>query len=175
MLTKLANAIDWYSHKQGEVTSLLALPLLVVVLYEVFMRYAFNAPTVWGFELTTFIYGIHYMFGLSYTDATGGHVKVDIFSARASRKTQAFLNIFSTLVLFLPVMTCLTIWSIKFAHTSVIGRELNSTSWAPMIWPVKIIMAFCFLFLALQGFATLLRYVRSLMGVREPSSSTATE
>jgi len=167
MFTKIANAIDWYSHKQGEVTSLLALPLLVVVLYEVFMRYAFNAPTVWGFELTTFIYGIHYMFGLSYTDATGGHVKVDIFSARATRRTQAFLNIFSTLVLFLPVMTCLTIWSIKFAHTSVIGRELNSTSWAPTIWPVKIIMAFTLLVLLLQGISNLIREFQIWRGKAE--------
>ena len=64
----------------------------------------------------------------------------------------------------------------KYAYTATVNNELNSTSWAPAIWPYKIIMAFCFLFLALQGFATLLRYVRSLTGVREePSGSTATE
>ncbi len=167
MFAKLSKAIDGYSQKQGEATSLLALPLLVVVLYEVFMRYLFNAPTIWGFEVTTFLYGIHYMFGLSYTDVTGGHVKVDIFSSRASRKTQAGLNIFSTLVFFLPVMTCLTIWSIKFAQTSVAGGELNSTSWAPAIWPFKIIMAFTLLVLVLQGVSNLIREIQVLRGQAE--------
>jgi TRAP-type mannitol/chloroaromatic compound transport system permease small subunit len=32
------------------------------------MRYAFNAPTVWGFEATAFAYGMHYMLGLSFME-----------------------------------------------------------------------------------------------------------
>ena len=166
MLTKLANAIDWYSHKQGEVTSLLALPLLVVVLYEVFMRYAFNAPTVWGFELTTFIYGIHYMFGYAYTDVLDGHVKVDIFTARMSPRAQAILGIITNVVIFLPVMTCLTIWCFKFGITSLKGLEVNSTSWAPPIYPFKLIMAVCFLFLLLQGISNLIKHVQTLSAAR---------
>jgi TRAP-type mannitol/chloroaromatic compound transport system permease small subunit len=65
---------------------LLALPLLVVVVYEVVMRYAFNAPTTWGFEATTFLYGVHYMLGLAYCDVYGGHVRVDIFTSRMPQK-----------------------------------------------------------------------------------------
>ena len=166
MFAKLSQGIDWFSRKQGEVTSLLVLPLLVVVIYEVFMRYAFNAPTVWGFEATTFLYGIHYMFGLAYTDVTGGHVKVDIFTARATSRTQAVLGILSTLILFLPVMTCLIIWSFKFAYTSVLGMELNSTSWAPPIYPFKMIMAFTLLFLLMQGVSNLIRDIQILRGTR---------
>lgn len=164
MLSKIANAIDTFNTRQGEVTSLLILPLLVVVIYEVVMRYAFNSPTVWGFEATTFLYGIHYMFGLAYTDVTGGHVKVDIFSSRASTKTQAFLSALTTLVLFLPVMTCLTIWSFKFAASSVAMRELNSTSWAPPVYPFKMIMALTLLFLLLQGVSNLIRSFQTLTG-----------
>ena len=65
MLGKLSKAIDTFNIKQGDVSALLALPLLVVVVYEVVMRYAFNAPTTWGFEATTFLYGVHYMLGLA--------------------------------------------------------------------------------------------------------------
>jgi TRAP-type mannitol/chloroaromatic compound transport system permease small subunit len=166
MLEKIANAIDTFNIKQGEVSSLLVLPLLLVVVYEVVMRYVFNAPTTWGFEATTFLYGIHYMFGLAYCDVTGGHVKVDIFTARAATRTQAILGIFCTLVLFLPVMTCLTIWSFKFAYLSIIGRELNPTSWAPPIYPFKFIMALTLFFLLMQGIANLIHYFQTLRSAR---------
>ncbi|MFY9942009.1 MAG: TRAP transporter small permease subunit, partial [Desulfobacterales bacterium] len=67
MFSAISRAIDTFNKKEGEITSLLVLPLLAVVIYEVFMRYAFNAPTIWGFEVTTFLYGIHFMFGYAYT------------------------------------------------------------------------------------------------------------
>ena len=162
MLETIQKAIESFSNKQGEWTSLLIIPLLLVVIYEVCMRYLFNAPTIWGFETTTFLYGMHYMFGLSYTDVTGGHVKVDIFTSRASSKVQTILSILTTLVMFIPVMLCMTIWSFKFALTSIEGLELNSTSWAPPIYPFKSIMALTFLFLLLQGIANLIRDIRML-------------
>ena len=65
MLTKISKAIDTINTKQGDVTSLLILPLAIVVFYEVIMRYVFNAPTIWGFEATIFLYGLHFMFGYS--------------------------------------------------------------------------------------------------------------
>ncbi len=160
----ISRSIDTFNIKEGEVTSLLAIPLLLIVLYEVFMRYAFNAPTIWGFEATTFLYGIHYMFGLAYTDVQDGHVRVDILTARLPNKAQAIIGIITICVMFLPVMTCMTIWSVKYAWTSFSFGEVNSTSWAPPIWPLKIIMAVTFLFLLLQGISNLLKNIEALSG-----------
>lgn len=162
MFTNISKGIDWFTTKQGELTSMLIIPLLGVVIYEVLMRYGFNAPTVWGFEATAFLYGLHYMFGISYTDVKKAHVRVDIFTSMASERVQAFISALTTLVLFLPVMVFMTISSFKFAWTSVIGRELNSTSWAPPIYPLKMIMAVCFLFLLLQGISNLIRDLQTL-------------
>ena len=146
---------------------MLIIPLLGVVIYEVFMRYGFNSPTVWGFEATAFLYGMHYMFGLAYTDVHKGHVQVDIFTSLASKKVQAALRVLTTLILFLPVMICMTIWSSKFAIYSIEGLERNSTSWAPSNWPYKIVMALCFLFLLLQGISNLIHDLKSLFGKEE--------
>ncbi len=164
MITKIINGINIFNTRQGEVTSLLVIPLLGVVIYEVFMRYVFNAPTVWGFEVTAFLYGMHYMFGMSYTDVMDGHVKVDIFSARLSPRGQAILGIITTCIFFLPVIACMTFFSFKFAMTSIDGWERNSTSWAPLIWPYKLVMAFTFLFLLLQGISNLLKFFSILSG-----------
>lgn len=162
MFSKIANGIDAFTTKQGEYTSMLILPLLGVVIYEVIMRYGFNAPTTWGFEATAFLYGMHYMFGISYTDVKKGHVQVDIFSSLAPKKIQAALGALTTIVLFMPVMICMTVASTKFAITSVQGLERNSTSWAPIIYPFKIIMALCFAMLLLQGISNLIKDLQVL-------------
>jgi len=162
MFLKIAKGIDWFTNKQGEITSMLCIPLLAVVVFEVIMRYGFDSPTIWGFEATAFLYGMHYMFGLSYTDVHDGHVRVDIFTSLAPKKVQAAINALTNLVLFLPVMTCLTIYTGKFAYTSTILLEHNSTSWAPPIYPFKIVMAVCFLFLLLQGISNLIKDLHTL-------------
>ena len=162
MLETLSNTLERIIKKEGDISSMLIYPLLLVVVYEVFMRYAFNSPTTWGFEATTFIYGLHYMFGLAYTDVYDGHVKVDIFTALAPEKIQTLLRVLTNLVLFMPVTICMSLWSMKFAYTSVMGMEVNSTSWAPPIWPLKILMALCFVFLLIQGIANLLKDINAL-------------
>ena len=162
MLESISNKLNNFSQKEGELASFLVYPLLFVVVYEVFMRYAFNAPTTWGFEATTFLYGLHFMFGNAYTDVNDGHVKVDIFTSYMPQKIQTIIAITTNLLFFMPVMVCLTIWSFIFAYNSTMGQELNPTSWAPPIWPLKILMAVCFLFLLLQGVANLLSDINRL-------------
>lgn len=162
MFSKISNGIDIFIRKQGDYTSMLILPLLVVVIYEVIMRYGFNAPTTWGFEATAFLYGMHYMFGLSYTDVRKGHVQVDIFTSLAPPKAKAAISALTTLIFFMPFIIFMTISSARFAWTSIEGLERNSTSWAPPIYPFKVIMALCFFFLLLQGVSNLIRDLQTL-------------
>jgi TRAP-type mannitol/chloroaromatic compound transport system permease small subunit len=162
MLGPITKGIDWLIGKQGQLSSFLIYPLLLIVIYEVIMRYVFNAPTIWGFEATAFAYGLHFMLGLSYTENQSGHVKVDILTSRLSKKAQAILGVVTYILIFMPVYALMTIGAFKFAYTSTVTNELNSTSWAPPIWPFKIVMAISFLFLVLQGLSTLLKNIRTL-------------
>lgn len=162
MFSKIANGIETFSRKQGDITSMLIFPMLAVVLYEVLMRYGFDSPTSWAFEATMFLYGMHYMFGITYTDVKKGHVQVDIFTSMAPEKVRAALGVLTNLVFFMPVMILMTWGTSKFAWTAIEGLEKNSTSWAPPIYPFKVIMALCFFFLLLQGIANLIRDLQTL-------------
>jgi len=169
MLAKISSIIDTFNRKEGEISALLIIPLSVIVIYEVVMRYVFDAPTIWGFEATTFLYGVHFMLGLAFTDVVDGHVKVDIFTSRARPRTQAVLVILANLIIFLPVFSCMTSWAWKFAIVSTIQGEHNSTSWAPSIWPYKLIMAVAFSFLLIQGISTVLKAIHSLRSEKRPT------
>lgn len=162
MLKAVADKIDAFNKAEGELASLLVIPLLGVVAFEVVMRYVFNAPTIWGFEATTFLYGVHFMLGYAYTELKDGHVKVDVFTNRFSSRVQTVLRLVTHLVIFLPVMLCLTLWSLKFGWTSLMMLEVDSTSWAPPIYPFKLLMGLAFLFLLLQGISNIIRCILEL-------------
>lgn len=162
MLTSLIKWIDMANEKIGQFSSFTIYPLVIIVIYEVFMRYAFNAPTIWGFEATAFAYGVHYMMGLSYTENQNGNVKVDIITTRVSARVRAILGIVTYAVIFMPVFFLMTVGAFQFAYTSAAAGELNSTSWAPPIYPFKIIMAIGFLLLLIQGISSLLKHVQTL-------------
>ncbi|MFZ0135384.1 MAG: TRAP transporter small permease subunit [Desulfobacterales bacterium] len=156
-MKRLTQIIDKIVQRQGEVSSLLMVVLVVLVCYEVVRRYFFNAPTIWGLELTTFIFGVHFVMGYSYTELFDGHVRVDIFSSKFPRKIQDILYIVLTLFITLPLVALLGIWAWDNAIISTGILEDLSSAWAPPIWPVKLLMALGFTFLFLQVLSNLIK------------------
>jgi len=165
MSSKIATRIDKVQDALGFWTAMLIFPMVLVVMYEVLMRYLFNAPTSWGFEATTFLYGIHYMLGLGYTLKYNGHVKVDIFVTLLSTRKQILVNLFTHLVFFVPVYALLSWGSIKFAWTSIQGLEKSWTSWAPPLYPFKTLMALGFVMLLIQGISSIIKDIQRLREV----------
>lgn len=161
-MQKISRAINALNEKIGLLGSFLVLPMVGVVVYEVFMRYVFDAPTSWGFELTTFIYGVHFMLALAYAHKHDGHVSIDVFEARLATRARTILRIISNLVIFIPTVGLLSIWSVKYAATSWGQWELASSSWAPAVYPYKTLMALGFILFLLQGVAKLLEDIRAL-------------
>lgn len=160
----LEKGINGLNENVGNYSSFLIIPLILVVVYEVIMRYVFNAPTVWAFEATTFLYGVHYMMGLGYTHKHSGHVAIDVFESRLAKKPRTTLRVITNLVIFIPTVGLLTTWSILLAATSWHNWEKASSSWAPPIYPFKTIMAIGFMLLFLQGVSKLIGDIRELRG-----------
>ena len=156
--------IDALNEKVGVLTSYLALPLIAVVAFEVLMRYAFNAPTIWAFEATTLLYGIHFVLGFAYTHKHDGHVAIDVFEARLPQRPRTILRLATNLAIFIPTTGLLAVWSVIYATSSWKELERASTSWAPPIYPFKTIMAVGFVLLFLQGLSKLIKDFRSLRG-----------
>ncbi|MBN2807949.1 MAG: TRAP transporter small permease subunit [Deltaproteobacteria bacterium] len=156
MSSSLCRGINLINEKIGRLGALLILPMVAVVVYEVIMRYLFKAATSWGFEATTFIYGVHYILGLSYTQLHNGHVSIDIFEARLATRKRAILAVITNLIIFFPTFACMTIFSWKYALDSCRNLEHQSTSWGPPTYPFKILMATGFTLLFLQMVAKLI-------------------
>lgn len=163
-MLKIASSIDALNEYTGRVTAFLILPLVLVVAYEVFARYLFNAPTIWAFEVTNFIYGVHFMLAFGFTLKHNGHVAIDVFEARLPTRARAMLRLVVGTVVFIPTVGLLAFGSIRYALDSWGHWERASTSWAPALYPYKTLMAIGFVLLFLQGISSLIhdwRAVRS--------------
>lgn len=161
-MLKIARAIDALNEKIGYYGSFLVLPLIGVVVWEVIMRYGLDAPTSWAFELTVFLYGVHYSIALAYAHKHNTHVAIDVFEARLQSRPRLILRIFTNAALFIPTIGLLSYYSCIMALTSWHNWEHASSSWAPAIYPYKTLMAIGFVLFWLQGLAKLIQDIRSL-------------
>ena len=61
----------------GKALAWLIVVLMLLVVAEVFKRYALNAPKAWVFDPSNMLYGTLFMMGGAYTLAHDGHVRGD--------------------------------------------------------------------------------------------------
>ena len=112
---KLLHTADEISTWVGKAFSWLIIALMVMVVVEVFKRYALNAPTAWIFDASNMMYGTLFMMCGAYTLSQDGHVRGDFFYGSAAPRTQASLDLVLYFLFFIPGVIALT-WEIGRAH-----------------------------------------------------------
>ena len=100
--------------------------LTAAVMYEVIMRYFFNAPTLWAFDFTIQMYGAVFMMGGASAMSTKTHVKADMYYNRLSEKGQAILDLVLFICFYAPGVFALTYAGYFYAKKAWIVYE---TSW----------------------------------------------
>lgn len=138
------------------VTSLLMLVIVPVMLYAVTARYLFNAPSSWGLELATLLFGPFFLLGGPYLLHTGGHVNLDLVRRAVSPRMNRIFDLLNYPVIA-AYAVILFYFAWPFAMQSYALGETSYTSWNPVIWPVKFIIPIALALLLLQALAEWLR------------------
>lgn len=169
MVLRLVDALnDWI----GRILSYAVLLMFVLVLSEVIRRYVFNAPTVWGQELTQLTFGVYAILAGGHIMRWGGHVNVDILYTRLGFRTRALIDII-TAVMFFLFTGVLVIYGWEFAMHSFSFREHSISAWGPPLWPFKLMIPVGAGLLLLQGIAKLIRDIHTLVtGIPHPPDET---
>ncbi len=137
--------------------------LTLGISYEVVVRYAFNAPTTWSFDLGYMMYGALFFMAGAYTLARGGHVRADIFYRLWAPRTQAKLDLLLYFVFFFPGVFALVWAGTEHAEESWRYREVSifSPTGVPL-YPLKTLLPIGAALLVLQGVAEVFRCVRCI-------------
>jgi TRAP-type mannitol/chloroaromatic compound transport system permease small subunit len=157
--------VDTFSEWTGRCLSWLVLILTFVIGYDVALRYLFNAPTKWAYELSYQLGGTFFWLGAAYTLRHGAHVRIDIFYGRFSTRTKALIDVILYLLLFFPVWIGMTYYLYPYVmHSWHIREKAMMGFWQPIIYPFKTTMILGTIFLLLQGVAEFIRNIITLSG-----------
>ena len=149
-LTGFIRFVDKFNDRMGKIVSLLVYPVMLVLVYEVLMRYVFNRPTIWAHETSCMLYGAHFVLGGAYALRHDAFVNVEVFYMRFPRRTQAIVDLF-TWTMFYAFVGVLLWKSLPWAWESLSIFEFSDSTWGPYVWPVKWTIPIAAFFMLLQG------------------------
>jgi len=157
-LRKIVRFIDGLSNWSGKIVAWLIVPLVLGTVYDVLMRYFFQAPTKWAYEMTWMEYGAFFALGGAYGLRHNVMVRVDVIYNQYSERAQAWFDTLMYIIIFFPLYIILIIYGTKYAAYSWKIMEHSYVSyWQPPVYPIKTIMPLAFLLLFLQGVAEFIR------------------
>lgn len=157
---RIVRVIDKFTDTTGTWIAWLNVPLVLIVSYEVIARYAFNAPTVWSFDLTYMLYGAIFMLGAAYTLHKGAHIRTDFFFEKWSVRTRNVVDSIAYLVFFFPsLIVFLYVSGAEGWYAFEIGETSEQTPWRPILWPFKWVVPLTCLLLLIQGVSETIKSV----------------
>jgi TRAP-type mannitol/chloroaromatic compound transport system permease small subunit len=169
-MQKLLLTIDKISTFVGQAFSWLIVVLTLMITWEVFSRYALDAPHAWAFDVMIILYGTLFMMAGAYTLAKAGHVRGDVLYGFFEPRTQATIDLILFVLFFIPGVFALTYAGYYFAAESWAVNEHSSiTASGPPIYPFKTMLPLAGAFLLLQGIVEIIRCVICIQQGQWPS------
>lgn len=149
------------SRALGDAASWVFVVIVVISAYEVVMRYAFGAPTIWVHEISIALAGAAFALGGPYVHDTRQHIAITFFLERMSAPARRWMRVLHSLLslFFLGFLTHAAgnqaIGSVSEGETS--GTALN----LPIPAFIKAVFALCCALLLIQTLIHLIKDVRS--------------
>lgn len=149
----------------GKATSWLTLVLVLVIVIDVFLRYAFNSTSAASFELEWHLFALIFLLGAAWTLQNDKHVRVDVFYHRFSEKKKAWVNLVGTIILLLP-FCAVGFWeSLSFVESSYVIQETSpQPGGLPARYLIKASIPAGFLLLGLQGVSIIFKSIKTVKG-----------
>ena len=152
------NTIDKSSKWIGNVVCWITVPLMFAMVYEVFARKLFLAPTMWAYDMSRFFYGALFMLGAGYALSRGVHIRAAFLYRHFKVKNQGLVDFWLYLLFYFPGLLFFFYMTTGFVIESIQrGERGMDTAWMPFLWPIKACLWFGILFLLIQGISELFK------------------
>jgi TRAP-type mannitol/chloroaromatic compound transport system permease small subunit len=155
----------------GRLVAVMVLPIMFSMVYEVTVRYAFNAPTIWAYDISRMFYGAMFVLGAAYGLSKGVHIRSDFIYRTWKVENQGRVDAALYVIFFFPTMILLLWVSFDWAWTSLIrGERGMDTAFAPLLGPVRSALPIGVFLLILQGVSELLKSIYAAKTGRWPDA-----
>lgn len=163
LVSRALLAVDRFSTLVGQTFSWTILLLTAAIVYEVFARRFFSAPTNWGYDAQYMLYGTLFMFAGAYALSRNGHVRGDFLYRMMEPRRQAWFDLVLYILFFFPAIFAFMVAGWHFFELSMMQNERSMFSPSgPIIWPFKGIIPIVGFIMLLQGLVEVVRCVRAI-------------
>ncbi|MGQ0586571.1 MAG: TRAP transporter small permease subunit [Gammaproteobacteria bacterium] len=163
-LLRLSRLIDTLTDGVGKAASWLILLAVLISAGNALARYAFNASSNAWLEIQWYLFAAAFLLCAGYALKHNQHVRVDVLSSRLSRRAQAWIEIFGS-VLFLLPMALLVLWlSWPVFVDSWRSGEVSTNADGLVLWPARLLVPAGFALLVLQGLSEVVKRAAFLLG-----------
>ncbi len=161
-----AGALGRWIDRGGIVFALGIILAMLILIQEVFLRYVFNAPTIWAHETTVFLSAIAFVYGGLYCTSRDSHIRVVlIYDAIGPRMRRGLDVAISLVCMASSAMFAWAAWLMveraAWAPTGEIRLERSGSAWDP-VYPgvVKIFLMVVLGVMAIQFLVLAVNYAR---------------
>lgn len=124
--------IDEITWRFSRVAMIMPGLIVIIMMYEVFMRYVLEQPTDWVNEMSLWMGGWVYLFAGIYAMQQRSHIRITMLYDVVPRWLRKFFDILSTVLLVIWVFVL--IWGgFNEAWEALITWERYDSAWAPAI------------------------------------------
>jgi TRAP-type mannitol/chloroaromatic compound transport system permease small subunit len=158
LLNTIADIVDRVNAAIGRAVAWLVLAVVLLQFTLVVARYLFGIGSIWLTEAVIYGHATLLMLAAAWTLKSGGHVRVDIFYADASPRTQAKVDLLGALLLLLPFALTLVWLSMPYvARSWAVLERSQEASGLPLVYGLKTLIPAFAVLMALQGVTQAIR------------------
>ncbi|MET4101375.1 TRAP-type mannitol/chloroaromatic compound transport system permease small subunit [Roseovarius sp. MBR-78] len=155
----VVRAINGLNEVVGRIIVVLAIVFAAIIIYDVILRYAFNEPTRWAFDVSKQLFGFYFVLLGGYALRHKAHVRVDIVTEKLGPGWQRIADLVGYVVFFFPFTWVFLTRSWEFASRSWAQGEVTYGAIQMPVYPLKMAMCVAAGLLLLQGIAEVLKIV----------------
>ena len=175
-MDKIAAGLEFISEWTGRVVAWLVLAMVLLICYDVAMRYLFHHGSVALQELEWHLFGALFLLGAAYTLEHDEHVRVDVLhhGRFVTPRVRLWIDLLGGLFFLLPFCLTIIIGSWAFVHNSYLFNEGSpDPGGLSRRYLLKAMIPLGFGLLLLQGIAGILRAMDALRKSDTESIHTA--
>ena len=154
--------VDKVNRFFGRIAMYMIFAMLAVLLYSSISK-VFLLPSVWTLEVAQFLMAAYYILGGPYSLQMESHVRMDVFYERWTPRTRAFWDSATAFCLVFYLIFLLRGGISSTAYSLEYGQR-NYSAWAPLMWPIKMIMTVGIGLMMLQAFSIFFKDLARVTG-----------
>jgi TRAP-type mannitol/chloroaromatic compound transport system permease small subunit len=155
--------VDAVNYAVGRFAMYLFFVLGGVLIYATLSRVLAGVPVNWALEMSQFLLSAYYLLGGPYSMQLDSHVRMDLLYTSLSPRTRAVTDA-CTILFVIFYLVVLFLGGLSATDYAIVYQQKNYSSWAPLLWPIKVVMTVGIFLMLLQTIATFFRDVAEARG-----------